>query len=480
MDGAINRRKLLRVTAAGTAAAVVPAAAAKAAPSKKRVNVVIVGAGASGLYAADVLKGRRSVVVLEANERTGGRLLNGRIGPRPDDISELGGEWINVSQRLVKKLLRRYRLGVFPTYTTGNGTLIWDGKVSRFDTVPDLPGGGTVELLAAFAELTLMAAAVPVHAPWKAPDAADWDSQTAQTWIDDNVTIPSAKYFAEVAMGGGPGARAEDISLLHYLFIAAAAGGPAGLITQGEGALQYRVQGGTARMVQGLTAQLRSIIRLSTPVTMIEHGARSVRVTTPNGVWLADRVIVAMAPTMTQQILFDPVLPVARNQSVQRIGMGATIKAFAVYKTPFWRQQNLSGTIQSNSTIFGTAFDNSPKDGSLGVMLVLIEGNEARELSTWPKSRRQAAVVNGLAKALGKKALHPTKYSDQNWTQEPWIRGGAASCFPPGVLTEFRYLFEKPIGRIHFAGTETGTKWWGNIESALESGERAANEVLHG
>jgi monoamine oxidase len=113
-------------------------------------------------------------------------------------------------------------------------------------------------------------------------------------------------------------------------------------------------------------------------------------------------------------------------------------------------------------------------------MLVLIEGNEARELSTWPKSRRQAAVVSGLAKALGKKALHPTKYSDQNWTQEPWIRGGAASCFPPGVLTEFRYLFEKPIGRIHFAGTETGTKWWGNIESALESGERAANEVLHG
>ena len=265
--------------------------------------------------------------------------------------------------------------------------------------------------------------------------------------------------------------------MLHYLFIAAASGGPLDLVTQGIGALQYRVQGGTARMVEGLTAQLRSIIRLSSPVTMIEHGARSVRVTTPNGAWVADKLIVAMAPTMTQQILFDPVLPVMRNQSVQRIGMGATIKAFAVYENPFWRKRNLSGTVQSNSTIFTTAFDNSPKDGSLGVMLVLIEGNAARELATWSKSRRRATVVSGLAKALGSRALHPTKYMDQNWATSRGSRGGAASCFLLGP-TEYRYLFEKPIGRIHFAGTETGTKWWGNIESALESGERAAVEVL--
>jgi monoamine oxidase len=59
-------------------------------------------------------------------------------------------------------------------------------------------------------------------------------------------------------------------------------------------------------------------------------------------------------------------------------------------------------------------------------------------------------------------------------------RGGAASFFPPGLLTEYRYLFGKAIGRIHFAGTETGSFFWGNMESALESGERTANEVLSG
>jgi monoamine oxidase len=91
-------------------------------------------------------------------------------------------------------------------------------------------------------------------------------------------------------------------------------------------------------MVEDLAKPLQPKTWLSTPVTMIARGARTVRVTTPNGAWVADHVIIAMAPTMTAQILFDPVLPVPRNQSVQRTGMGDTIKAFAIYPTPFWRK----------------------------------------------------------------------------------------------------------------------------------------------
>jgi monoamine oxidase len=111
MDGAISRRALLRGAAAGTAITAVPAVAAQVAPGEKRVDVLIVGAGAAGLYAADVLKRKRSLVILEANPRIGGRLLNGKIGPAPNDIAELGGEWISTKQRIVRQLLRRYRLG---------------------------------------------------------------------------------------------------------------------------------------------------------------------------------------------------------------------------------------------------------------------------------------------------------------------------------------------------------------------------------
>ena len=280
MDGAINRRALLRGAAAGTAAAAVPAGAARAAQGEKRVDVVIVGAGAAGLYAADVLKGRRSSVILEAANRIGGRLLNGKVGPRPNDIAELGGEWISTSQRIVRKLLRRYRLGVYPTWTKGLGTLIWDGKVSRFDTLPDLPDGGSAEVAAAFVELAAMPADVPVNAPWNAKQAEVWDSMTAQTWIDDNVETRSAATVLEVAMGGPTGVRATDVSLLHYLFIAQASGGPLDLVTQGAGVLRYRVVQGTARMVEELAKPLRPITRLNTPVTMIERGSRTLRSTT--------------------------------------------------------------------------------------------------------------------------------------------------------------------------------------------------------
>ena len=424
VDRAVSRRTLIGGAAAGTAAALVPATAAKAAGAREqRVEVAIVGAGAAGLYAADVLKGRRSLVILEANPRIGGRLLNGKIGPGRNDIAELGGEWISTKQRIVRRLLRRYHLGVFPTYSKGQSTLILDGQVSRFDTIPDLPIDATAEVAAALLELTAMAAEVPVNAPWNAKQAEAWDSMTGQTWIDDNVDSPVAATVIEVAIGGPTGVRAADVSLLHYLFIAQAAGGPRDLITQGEGVLQYRVVQGTARMVEGLAKPLRPVTRLNTPVTMIERGSRTLRVTTPDGVWVADRVIIAMAPTMTAQILFDPVLPVARNQSVQRAGMGDTIKAFAVYPTPFWRKKGYNGTIQSNSTVFNAAFDNTPaRPGAPGVLLALVENNEARRIGALPKAQRQREVTAGFAKAFGGEALHPTRYVDQDWARS---RGSA-------------------------------------------------------
>jgi monoamine oxidase len=89
-------------------------------------------------------------------------------------------------------------------------------------------------------------------------------------------------------------------------------------------------------------------------------------------------------------------------------------------------------------------------------------------------------VLNGLALAFGDRARHPIRYLEYNWSSEPWVQGGAASFFAPGLLTEYRYLFDKRIGRVHFAGTETGTFFWGNMEAALQSGERATREVLRG
>jgi monoamine oxidase len=482
VEGAINRRTLVKGAAAGTAAAALPAAAVAAAErsGEKKVDVVVVGAGMAGLYAAQTLKkAGKSVVILEASHRVGGRVLNLQVGPGKNDVSEAGAQWINSDERIIQKLMKRFNLKTYQNYTKGDSSLIIDGQVSRFSgtTIPKLPGRGTQELVKAILRLTRMAKTVPLEAPWEAPRAEEWDSQTCQTFIEDNIENEVARDFAGIAMGGPVSVQAKDLSLLHYLFVGQSCGGPLNMLTIGEGVLSDRIVGGTGRLVEGLAGPLRGITELKTPVTMIERGKRN-RVTTPNGKWVADHVVIAMSPTATQNILFDPVLPVKRTQSVQRTGNGSCIKFFPVYDTPFWRDNDLNGIIQSNSEAFSGVFDNSPKDGKPGVLFCLVENVHARALSTMSKAEQQKNICDSLALALGPKARNPKKFILHNWCTDPWLRGGAASFFPPGLLTEYRYLFGKPIGRIHFAGTETGSFFWGNMESALESGERTANEIL--
>jgi monoamine oxidase len=482
MGTGLNRRSLLKGAAAGTAAAITPASAlaSRKGGGETRVDVAVVGAGMSGLYAADILrKAGRSVVVLEANDRIGGRVLNLDVGPRRQDVAEAGAQWIAPDQPRIQALMRRFKLKTFKNNTEGQTTLIVDGQVSRFEGgIPDLPDGSTGELVGAFSKLIEMSQQVPVDAPWNAPQAAEWDAMTGRTWIEDNISSPIARSFAEIAVGGPVSVQAQDISLLHYLFIAAASGGPLNLISVGSGDLSDRIVGGTGALAAGLARPLRRVMKLEAPVTSIEHGGSKVRLTTPRGRFVAGDAIIAMAPTMTQQILFDPVLPDNRNQSVQRTGNGSAIKCFPVYETPFWRADGLSGNLQSNSTPFAGCFDNSPPDASFGVLFVLIENVHARRLGRLSPAARKMEVLDGLALAFGDQARDPIDFVEHNWCSEPWIRGGAACFFAPGLLTEYRYLFDRSIGNLHFASTETGTAFWGNMEAALESGERAAQEVL--
>jgi monoamine oxidase len=480
----LNRRRFVKGAVATGAAAAVGAGAVAAAgcgsnSSEKHVDVVVVGGGMSGLYAARTLRPRRSVVLLEASDRLGGRVLNLKTGPGPNDVTEAGAQWISPKEPHIQGLMREFRLKTFKNYSAGKYSLIVDGKVTSADvpftafSVPAL-----VELGLGVAALDEMAAQVPVDAPWTAPKAEEWDAQTAETWVKANASSPVGQSFLAFVTGGPVSVLPGDISLLHYLFIAAAAGGPLGMMVLGSGELSDRIVGGTGRLVEGLARPLKEITKMGSPVTMIEHGRNNVRVTTPDERYVAEHVVVAMAPTMTQQILFDPVLPVQRTQSVQRIGMGSAIKCFPIYPTAFWRSNGLNGNVLSNSTPFGAAFDNSPPGGSPGVMFALVENAHARRFSTLTAEQRKAEVVDGLALFLGEEARHPTGYVEHDWSTDPWIRGGAASFFPPGVLTEYRSLFGEPIGRLHFAGTETGQRWWGNMEAALATGERAAKEIL--
>jgi monoamine oxidase len=232
--------------------------------------------------------------------------------------------------------------------------------------------------------------------------------------------------------------------------------------------------------VVGRAVELGDVVRLGQAVERITQDAGSVRVESRELTVVADRAIVAAPPALTTRIAFEPRLPGARNQLAQRMPLGTLTKCLALYESPFWRDDGLTGEAVTDAGPATLTFDSSPEDGSAGVLTGFVGGNDARALARLSPDERRRAVVSGLARVFGERAATPLDYVEQAWADEPWSGGGPTSNFGPGGWTGFGPLLRAPFGRVHWAGTETATSWSGYMEGALESGERAASEVLRG
>ena len=157
---------------------------------------------------------------------------------------------------------------------------------------------------------------------------------------------------------------------------------------------------------------------------------------------------------------------------------GTLIKAEAIYDKAFWRDAGLSGQAVADVGPARTTFDASPRNGTPGVMLGFVGGHDARIWAERSAAARRQAVLNNLADYYGAAALKPKKYFEQDWSQEVWTRGCPVGYTAPGVLYEYGPALRRPVGRVHWAGTETSTFWIGYMDGAVRSGERAAREVL--
>ena len=105
-------------------------------------------------------------------------------------------------------LLEEFGFETFETYTTGKSTMVYEGKVTRFEApLLPLPVADLAEIAATIAQFDLMAAEVPADAPWTAPQAAAWDAQTMATWLDDNIICRGARAALDVMVGGALCAR---------------------------------------------------------------------------------------------------------------------------------------------------------------------------------------------------------------------------------------------------------------------------------
>lgn len=188
--------------------------------------------------------------------------------------------------------------------------------------------------------------------------------------------------------------------------------------------------------------------------------------------------MIAIPPTLAARIDFDPPLPADRDQLLQCLPQGSTIKVNVVYDEPFWRTDGLRGVAWSPDRPVSFVIDNSPPDGEPGVLVGFVRGEDALRLGREEPEARKKIVIDCLADYHGPRAGAPIAYHELDWSAEPWTRGCFGAHFPPGVWTQHGPTLREPVGPIHWAGSETSAVWNGYMDGAIRSGERAAKEVL--
>lgn len=437
------------------------------------VDVVVVGAGLSGLTAAHRLRqfGAR-VAVFEADDRVGGRVSSAEVAGVHVD---LGGTFVGPGQDRVLALADEVGVTRFATYTAGQNVIRWRGQHRRYrGTVPPV-GAGIVDVARIQLTLDRLARTVPCGRPAAAGQAAQWDAESLGSWLRRSHASSAARDLIAIAGRTTWGCEPDEISFLHALHYIHQAGGLSSMLDTAGGAQEEHFVEGSYEIARRLAAGLGEALRLRAPVRRIDATADRVRVTTEHESVSARAVVVAVPPSLRSRIAFAPALPPAHTQMAQRWPAGVLSKAYAVYDRPFWRDRDLSGQGLSDTGPVFITFDAGPAGPDApGVLLGFVGGVYAREWDDLPREERRARVLSSFADLFGPKALDATGYIDQRWGAEPWVAGGPTAVPGPGAVVPYASALAEPVGRVLWAGTETAKRWTGFMDGAVRAGERAA------
>lgn len=442
------------------------------------LDCIVVGAGFTGLAAATELRRLgKSVLVVEARDRVGGRVENMVL---PDgQVIELGGQWIAPSHEHVHALVERYQLQQLPA-SPGRALMRMEGNVV------ELPIGGeddaertpfeVADLGQGLLRFRRLANRVQEDPVWAQANRV-WLEQDLRRWLHANLRTPGGRADFEHVLRA---VRVEDHATLRDGLDRVNQGVDLErLVAINDRVRQTRVRGGIWTVAERLAAELGDAVRTGVLVTGLVQDAEQVSVVLADGERLrARRALLTLPPWLAQKLSYDPELPSWREDVVHRTTPGSVVKAFAIYERPWWREHGWSGQMSADEGPVRVSFDTTDPGCQRGVLMGFFEGSEAETVSRLSVSLRRRLFLESLSGVFGPQAAEALDYVDRDWVTDPYTQGCHGAHFAPGLWRVNGQLLAEPFGRIHFAGAEYSSEFNGYIEGALLSAQEAASTIV--
>ncbi len=441
-------------------------------------DCVIIGAGLAGLTAARELVAKgRSVTVLEARDRVGGRIENAELSG--GEIVELGGQWISSSHQRMLELCQHYGLELIEPQD-GAVAVRLGGKVSQVPSQSELESSlnpfELADLGEGLARFRRLADRIVKDQVW-AQANEPWLSRPMNRWISTNLRTPGGQRAFGSVFEHSFAIKPSDLTLLEALHRANSGADMESLIAVNGGLKQQRVIGGAWRLCQEIAAELGDLIHFDEVVDQITQGPDSVTVRTRSGaVHTARALINTLPPKLAVEVDHQPPLESWRDELADRVPAGDVIKAFLVYPQAWWREQGRSGQMGSDTGPVRVSFDTSI-EGGRGVLMGFFQGAQASGYAKHSVSLRERAFADAVAVAFDDAAEQPVEYLDRDWAAEEFTGGCHGAHFAPGIWTVSGPALASRNGLEFFAGAEYSSRFNGYMEGAALSGEQVARDV---
>jgi putrescine oxidase len=445
-------------------------------------DVVIVGAGPSGLTAArELKKAGLSVAVLEARDRVGGRTWTDTVDGA---MLEIGGQWVSPDQTALLALLDELGLTTYSRYRDGESVYIGaDGTPVRYigDSFPVSATTGA-EMDKLIGLLDALAAEIGPTEPWTHPKARELDTISFHHWLRQHSPDEEACNNIGLFIAGGMLTKpAHAFSALQAVLMAASAGSFTHL-TDEDFILDKRVVGGMQQVSLLQAAELGDDVVLNSPVRTINweedaDGGHRVTAVSERATVNARFVIMAVPPNLYSRVSFNPPLPRRQHQMHQHQSLGLVIKVHAVYSTPFWREAGLSGTGFGAGSLVQEVYDNTNHGDTRGTLVGFISDEKADAVFELSAEDRKRAVLESIAGFLGEKALEPEVYFESDWGSEEWTRGAYASSYDLGGLHRYGKDQHAPVGPIYWSSSDLAAEGYQHVDGAVRMGQSTAARI---